>query len=512
MFDDFPIVPRSLASGMGAALLAVLALSACAGTSTPATYRMTTPTPPQITTPASVDTRIGRLDYFDGVPTPPTADKVYDNLLFMRGVEAFLNGIPGASMAAIRQGLRDAGATGSTVGVFESLMDSKSIFLTPNSETVYFWNWMDLKDGPMVVETPPNILGVVDDFWFRYVTDMGNAGPDKGRGGKYLFVPPGYTGALPASGYIVIKSPTFGNLLFGRAFMKNGDPKPGVASLKAGLRVYPLAQASASPATRFIDLSGKVMNTVHANNIAFYDEINQIVQEEPAGAYGPDMTGLFASIGMVKGKPWAPDARTKAILTDAVAVGNATARSIDFANRNPAALIYPDGHWNTPFIGGSYEWLDRGARNFDARTMFFYAATIDTPAMAVAMPGIGSQYAAANLDASGKPFDGAKPYVLHVPANVPVKDFWSVVVYDTQTRSMLQTDQPFPSLSSEKALQKNADGSVDVYFGPSAPAGHESNWVQTIPGKAWFTIFRLYGPLQPWFDRSWKLPDIAAAG
>ena len=161
------------------------------------------------------------------MPTPPTADKVYDNLVFMRGVEAFLNGIPGASMVAIHQGLRDAGATGSTIGVFESLMDSKSLFLTPNSETVYFWNWMDLKDGPVVVETPPNILGVVDDFWFRYVTDMGNAGPDKGRGGKYLFVPPGYTGTLPSSGYYIVKSPTFGNLLFGRAFMKNGDPKPG---------------------------------------------------------------------------------------------------------------------------------------------------------------------------------------------------------------------------------------------------------------------------------------------
>jgi hypothetical protein len=485
------------------------ALAACTSATPPARYMMTTPTPEQITTPATVDTRIGRLEYFDGVPTTQTADKAYDNLVFIRGVETFLNGIPGASMVAIRQGLRDVGATGSTIGVFESLMDSKSLFLTPNSESIYFWNWMDLKNGPVVVETPPNILGVVDDFWFRYVTDMGNAGPDKGHGGKYLFVPPGYTGPLPSSGYIVVKSPTFGNLLFGRGFMKNGDPKPGVASLKAGLRVYPLSEAANPPATQFIDLSGKTMNTVHANNIMFYDEIDQIVQEEPAGAYGPDMTGLFASIGMVKGKPFAPDTRTKAILNDAVAVGNATARSIDFANRNPAALIYPDGHWTTPFIGGSYEWLNEGARNFDARTMFFYAATIDTPAMAVAMPGIGSQYAAANTDAGGRSFDGAKRYVLHVPPDVPVKDFWSVVVYDTQTRSMLQTDQQFPSLSSEKNLQKNPDGSVDVYFAPSAPTGHESNWVQTIPGKSWFTIFRLYGPLQAWFDRSWRLPDIA---
>jgi len=172
------------------------------------------------------------------------------------------------------------------------------------------------------------------------------------------------------------------------------------------------------------------------------------------------------------------------------------------------ANIYPDRHWNTPFIGGSYQWLTKGgARNFDARTMFYYAATVNTPAMAVAMPGIGSQYASANLDADGKAFDGAKTYRLHVPANVPVKDFWSLVVYDTQTRSMLQTDQQFPSLSSEKNLKKNADGSTDIVLSPERP-NDNPNWIQTIPGKSWFTIFRLYGPLKPWFDKSWKLEDF----
>ncbi|QNK02038.1 DUF1254 domain-containing protein [Dyella telluris] len=472
----------------------------------PPRMKMTTPIPPQITTPAEVQTSIGKINFDDGVPTPESTTRIYDNLDTIRATEVFLNAIPGASMASIRAGLREVGAVDSTVGVFETLMDSKSLFLTANSETIYFWNWMDLKNGPMVVETPPNILGVVDDFWFRYVTDMGNAGPDKGKGGKYLFVPPGYQGEIPA-GYFVIRPPTFGNLLFGRAFMKDGDTRPGVASLKQGLRVYPLAKVAKPPATRFINLSGKVMNTVHANNIQFYDEINQIVQEEPAGAYGPDMTGLFASIGMVKGRPWAPDARMKKILTDGAAIGNATARAIDFRSRNEAALIYPGKHWNTPFIGGSYEWLNDGARNFDARTMFFYAATIDTPAMAIAMPGIGSQYAAANLDAKGNPFDGNKTYRLHVAANVPVKDFWSVVIYDPQTRSMLQTDAQFPSLSSAHGLKLNADGSTDLYFAPKRPA-NAANWIQTIPGKGWFLIFRLYGPLQPWFDKSWSLEDI----
>jgi len=502
--------PRHVPQHLLTALAASLCVAAGAGMAqSPPRMKMTTPIPPQITTPAQVDTSIGKLTFDDGVPTRETAARVYDNLDTIRATEVFLNGIPGASMAAIREGLRKAGAVDSTIGVYEDLMDSKSLYLTPNSETIYFWNWMDLKNGPVVVETPPNILGVVDDFWFRYVTDMGNAGPDKGKGGKYLFVPPGYQGEVP-SGYFVIKSPTFGNLLFGRAFMKNGDTKPGVASLKQGLKVYPLGKAAKPPAMRFINLSGKPMNTVHANDIEFYDEINQIVQEEPAGVYGPDMTGLFSSIGMVKGKPWAPDARMKKILADGAAIGNATARAIDFRNRDAASLIYPGRHWNTPFIGGSYEWLSEGARNFDARTMFFYAATICTPAMAVAMPGIGSQYAAANLDAQGNPLDGAKTYRLHVAANVPVKDFWSVVVYDPQTRSMLQTDQQFPSLSSARGLKLNGDGSADIYFASKRPAD-AANWIQTVPGKGWFLIFRLYGPLQAWFDKSWKLEDIQPA-
>ncbi|WP_395334881.1 DUF1254 domain-containing protein [Novosphingobium sp. BL-8H] len=473
-------------------------------------YHYQTKIPAEITTPDQVSTRIGQLDYFDGIPTAETAAKLFDHLDFLRGVEAFLSGVPGASLVAIRRALRASGATGNCMAIFETLMDSRSIFLTANTETIYCWNWMDLKDGPVVVETPPNVLGVVDDFWFRYVTDIGNAGPDRGKGGKYLFLPPGYQGEVP-EGYFVFRPATFGNLLFLRGFMQHGDSGPGVASVKAGVRIYQLTDAANPPRTSFVNLSGKDMNTVHANDIHFFKELNEIIQEEPVEAYGPEAMGIFAAIGLRKGTPFAPDARMTAILTDAVAVGNATARAIDFRNRDPESLIYPDRQWHTPFIGGSYEWLTDGWRNYDARTMFFYAATIDTPAMAMKMVGIGSQYASANIDADGEPFDGAKTYRLHVPADVPAKDFWSVVLYDPQTRSMLQTDQQFPSFSSQINPVINADGSVDVWFAPERPEGG-ANWVQSVPGKSWFTIFRLYGPLEPWFDQSWKLPDIERIG
>ncbi|NIG52985.1 DUF1254 domain-containing protein [Chitinophaga sp. Cy-1792] len=471
------------------------------------TYKMTTAIPPGITTPASVNTRIGTLEFFDGVPTEETAQKAYDQLDYSRGIEAFLNGVPGASMYALKLGCKSIGAIDGTIAICSDLMDSRSLFLTANTESIYYQTWIDLKNGPIVVESPPEVLGVVNDAWFRYVTDLGNAGPDKGKGGKYLILPPGYKGAVPA-GYFVYKSPTYGNIVIGRGFMKNGSPKFASETIKKMMRVYPLSEAGKPHPEKFVESSGKEINTIHSNDFNFYRELNEVVQEEPEDSYGPDMMGIFNAIGIVKGKPFAPDERMKQILTDAVATGNAIARSIDFRNRNPEAAIYLGKHWNTPFIGGSYEWLTKGgARNFDARTMFFYVATVNTPAMAVAMPGVGSQYASANLDAAGAPFDGGKTYRLHVPAKVPVKDFWSVVLYDVQTRSMLQTDQQFPSLSSQSGPDVNADGSTDVYFSPVRP-DNTKNWIQTIPNKSWFTIFRLYGPLQPWFDKSWELPDI----
>jgi hypothetical protein len=468
---------------------------------------MTTSIPPEITTPDKVDTSIGTLNFFDGVPTPETTQKVYDQLDLTRATETFLNGIPGASMVALRTGLHSVGADNGATGIFENLMDSKSLFLTPNTESIYYASWIDLKNDPIVIESPPNVLTVINDFWFRYVCDMGNAGPDKGQGGKFLILPPDYKGT-PPKGYFTFKSPTYGNILIGRGFLQNGSTNAAVDSMKKLLRIYPLSEAGKPHDGKFVNLSGNQMNTVHANDFHFYEELNQIVQEEPEDSYGPDMMGLFNAIGMVKGQPFSPDEHMKKILTDAVAIGNATARAIDFRNRSKEVPIYPGQHWNTPFIGGSYEWLTKdGARNFDARTMFYYAATVNTPAMAVAMPGVGSQYASANLDSRGDPFDGSKTYRLHVPTNPPVKNFWSVVLYDTQTRSMLQTDQQFPSLSSQAGAQANPDGSFDVYFSPTKPA-NSNNWVQTIPGKSWFTIFRLYGPLQPWFDKTWKLPDI----
>lgn len=493
---------------LAATLIGALAVMAAQAQAAP---KMTTDIPAEITTPDSVETRLGTLKFLDGFPDATTVDKVYDNLDFQRGVQAFLTGVPGASQVAIRHGIRNFGPDNQTVVLFESLMDSKSLFLTANTESVYAWSWLNLKDGPMVLETPPNVLGVIDDFWFRNVTDFGLVGPDKGKGGKFLILPPGYKGEIP-KGYIVVHSPTFNNLFFWRGSLVNGDPKPAVDSIKKTVKVYPLGKDASASKVTFVNGSGKEMNTIHANNFSFYDEINQVVQEEPTSAMDSETLGAFASIGIEKGKPFAPDARMKKILTDAAAVGNATARAIIFNDRDKEAYLYPNSAWNNPvagFEGADYMLVRNGARLLDSRTYYFYYATIHTPAMITKMVGAGSQYVMAFKGADGQMLDGSKTYRLHLPPNIPVKNFWSLVVYDNQTRSMLQTDQQFPSMSSQKkGIVINPDTSADVYFGPTAPAGHEANWVQTVSGKGWNVILRLYGPLEPFFNKTWRPSEI----
>jgi hypothetical protein len=466
--------------------------------------------PDKIMTPDSVETRIGTLDFFDGIPTTETTQKLFDNLDHMRGVEVFLNGIPAASIEAMRLGMAEIGVIkANQVAIMEKLLNSNPLFLTGNTDTVYASAILDLeRDGPTVVEIPAGSgPSTVNDAFFRFVTDMGGPGPDRGQGGKYLILPPDYDGDVP-DGYFVSRSTSYINWLISRGFLVDGKPDVAVEMYKTGLKIYPLASADNPPETEFISGSKISFNTIHANTYEFYEELNTVIQREPISMLDPELRGLIASIGIQKGKPFAPDARMKELLTDAVAVGNATARAIYFQLREPGAYYYENSYWKTAFIGGDYQWLkDEGAggRYLDARTYFFYIATVNTPAMALKMVGKGSQYALCDKDNNGNFLDGSKTYKLNIPANVPAKDFWSVVIYDPQTRSELQTGQPFPGKNNQRDhLDMNADGSVDLYFAANAPAGKENNWIQTVPGKAWFAALRLYGPLEPWFDKTWQ--------
>ena len=415
----------------------------------------------------------------------------------------------------MRDGLLHFGPANTTVLLFEELMDSNSLFLTGNTDTIYAIGLLDLeRDGPTVVEIPPGAgPGTVNDAYFRFVVDMGAPGPDRGKGGKYLILPPDFEGEAP-DGYFVARSRTYTNWLPLRGFLKDGKTDSAVEMWAKGLKIYPLSQAENPPELEVINGTGRVMNTIHANDFSFYEEIAEVIEREPVEFLDAELRGNLAAIGIQKGKPFEPDERMKRILTDAVAVGNATARALAFRPRSETIGYYgPDSAWFSAFDGGDYRWLiedGKGGRNKDARTLFFYIATVNTPAMVLEMVGAGSQYALAVTDSKGDYLAGGKNYKITIPGDVPAKDFWSLVVYDPQTRSMLQTGQSYPSKNSErnKDLKSNADGSTTIWLGPEAPAGKESNWIQTVPGKGWFICLRLYGPLEPWFDKTWRPGEI----
>lgn len=387
-------------------------------------------------------------------------------------------------------------------------MYAKSIFLTAQTTTVYGWAERNLKAGPMIVEIPPEVLGLVDDAYFRWVGDIGFSGQDKGAGGKYLFVHSDYKGEIP-EGYFVLKSPSYRNLLVFRAFVKGDDFAQTAKNVKAKYRMYPLSEVENPPEQIFVNLSGKKMNTNHPTNFHFYEDLNAVIQYEPANSFNPEFTGLLASIGIKKGQPFAPDARMKKILSEAVAIGNATARAISYRVRKKDMYFYPDRQWYSSFAGGSHEFMNNGALVLDDRIQFHFAATGITPAMAMSSVGTGSAYAATSTDSQGNYLDGAKTYSVTLPAPIPANQFWSFMVYSGQTRSMLETDQRLAGLDSNNpSVKPNKDGSYTIWFGPKAPKGHEGNWIQTMPNKSYFTMLRLYGPLEPWFDKTWKPGDF----
>jgi hypothetical protein len=505
-----------------------------------------------LSTPDRVESRIGPLEFTDGAPAAKTVETLYDHLDFVHGVNAFLTAFPAASTQAIRQGFLDVGVQDNTVLIFSELMDSSSRFLTANADTVYYLAFVDLTQGPMVVETPPMALGTFDDMWFQWIIDFGMPGPDRGAGGKFLLVPPGYEETLPEGGFYIGHSHTNRVLILGRSFMQDDDPAPTVATIKSTLKIYPYlpggpgtsigtllrgeiplpGPAGDVPETTFVEGSGLTFNTIPPSDAGFFETVHALVQDEAVGAADPEIVGHLAEIGIVKGEPFAPDDRLRRILDDAAAVGNATSRALMFDARGEEDVAwYPGSAWTNMLFGGGY-LFDRpiarvtpdgiepfpptGARKHDLRTMFFYGYTGITPAMAMRLTGIGSQYLVAFMDSNKAFLDGARSYTVTLPPDIPQARFWSLTLYDNQTRSMLVTPQRFPRAGSQSyptpAAVANADGSTTVHVGPEQPADvADGNWIQTVPGKGYFAILRLYSPLAPFFDKSWRVGEFEPA-
>ena len=471
--------------------------------------RVTAPGPP----PPVVETRfVGRLEFEGGFPTDETLRSLYDQLDFQRACQVFLRHMMAAAIWGFHQAFtRDLEVGPTDFAIFRA--DANGLALTANTETMYGVTVVDTKPGPVVLEVPPRVLGLLNDQWMRPMGDLGIAGPDEGKGGRYLLLPPDYEGELPSDGFVqTIRLRTYRQWFVLRAFMgPGGDTGPATATLQE-TKIYPLAEAADPPPTRHVDGTGKSFDTIHPTDIRYFEDLAEMVEYEPYDAISREESAELAQIGIEKGKPFEPDERMRAILDEAAQVGSFMAFSLTNAPRDEYKK-YPDREWfGLNSLPGYPTFQDEHDRPLiDQMVRMSWFATGRALAMLGAKPGIGSAYTWAYRDGNGDWIDSARTYRLHLPGPIPVKDFWSVVVYDLWTRSLLANGQPAPSLSTySPGVEMNDDGGVDLYIGPEPPAGKEANWIRTLPDVGWFPIIRLYGPLEPWIDGSWKPDDLEA--
>jgi hypothetical protein len=454
----------------------------------------------------TIDTRIGKLTFESGYPSKETVQKLYDEMDFQRAAQAYIWSIPAVGLAEWRLAHRDVFTARS--GEMLSYLDfaEKLGILTPNYTTPYIATFIDLEEsGPMVVELPAGLMaGMILDAWQRVLADLGVVGPDQGKGGKYLILPSGHEMVKPP-GYFVVQSP--GRTVLAGVRLLAADKEKAIRELIPGIKTYKWSPSG----------TGEVMPVRHAGDLkwsqmpprgmAYWESLNKVVQSEPVMERDRLILGQLRFLGIEKGKPFNPNARQKKILEEAVVVGEAMAKA-NTSDKRVEPPFWPGTNWKHALVVS----VDQRAPNYDQideRAAWFYEAVVISKAMLTQTPGVGQRYIAAYKDRDGNWLSGGNTYRLHVPANPPARGFWSVTAYDEDTRQMVVTEQGRPDLSSRKEdLVKNSDGSVDVYFGPKAPQGKEANWVQTVPGKGWFTYFRFYGPTEPFFDKSWALPDF----
>jgi len=445
-------------------------------------------------------------------PTSASQNDITERAIHRRAVEAVIWGMPAVNYDLMYQAMvREAKGGFNQIAYWSRLPDWKIQTLTPNPDAIYLTPFINTKDaGPVVLEIPPadegSITGTVMDAWQCALEDVGPAGVDKGKGGKYLILPPGYNDKVPA-GYIPMPSDTFGGYALLRSIPKSGSESDVARAVAYGKRIklYPLAQAANPPATIFHDVVNVVYDANITYDLRFFESLNRIVQMEPWLERDKAMIDQLKSIGIEKGKDFRPDEKTKRLLNDAAREAHAL---LVVQYEASLAPYYEDGHWARPgsrelFEGQATFFAKPGIYPVDIRGVTFSYAYF-TPKHV----GAGSSYLLTIKDNDGRLLDGNTTYRLTVPAHAPVRQYWSATVYDRDTHAPIRNAR-WPSRSSQApGLQKNADGSVDVYFGPTAPPGKESNWVPTKAGDGFEVLFRFYGPEKPLFDKTWVLPDI----
>lgn len=481
--------------------------------------------------------QMAALPFENDYPTPETVSALRDELFFQRAIMVYHWALPAINMYAMKEGAEKTYGDGYNVmSIWKKRLDAKTLITTPNSDVIYGVGFLDLAElGPMVVDAPPNLQAILDDFWQRpiegptidgqkYLGDVGQPGPDKGKGGKYLVVPPGYDGEEP-EGYFVYRSRTNGVFVFLRGFFDDpGNLAPAVENME-GVKIYPLGKESSAKAMEFPDVSGIKVNMVPPSDGSYFEMLNRFIQSEtndyPNSEY---MRGVAASLGIAKGQEFAPTTRQKELLDLAAQTAWKMAKTVAteqfpempgakwYENRQWWGHIRDGGeHFGKPVDDFNYMITGAGYIDVDPQMHMFINYYAMSPGMGTAVPGVGSKYLVGAKDADGDYLVGDQQYTLTLPPNIPAKNFWSVTLYDPVTAAGLDNGQPFPSLNSRDKPVQNADGSTTLYFGPTAPEGKEKNWLKTVPGKGWFTLLRLYGPEEAFFNQSWIPEDFKKA-
>lgn len=447
---------------------------------------------------------------------PEEAEALRDELFYQRAIHAYITMLPALNTIGMRDGSAAAFGKGyNVIPIWKERMDSRAWIPTPNGDVIYSLTFLDLKEtGPLVVAAPRDVIGMFTDLFQRTITDVGLIGPDRARGGLYLLLPPGYDGEIP-QGYFAFKSSTYNVMLFFRTVMGKGatapDPKQAV-TLAEQTRIYPLwASEKDTKPMQFPNGSGKRVHMMYPVDNEFWAKLKAFVDYEPVLAIDPELRGVLASIGIVKGQPFEPTAKQQELLKKAVE----TAPKMILATRQLGRpdgrnLYYKDRQYENVWAGATSEWLQNSYLDVDQRAGFFQIAFSSAPAMVMHTLGAGSKYPTARRDGTGEFLNGSNSYKLHLPPNAPAALFWAVTLYNITDGTMVETPQLLPSINSlSDAVAKNGDGSIDLWFGPSKPANApDTNFIQTVNGRNFIATVRLYGTGVEFFDQTWKPDDV----
>ena len=479
---------------------------------------------------------LSNLPFKQNIPTPETARTLMEELEFQQATQAYLWAMPLINTLGMKFGSEEVfGAGYNILPIWKERLDPKTLVTTPNSDLLYAMSYVDMGEtGPIVLEAPPNLQGILLDFWQRpipvdggrFYGDVGLPGPDAGKGGKFLVLPPGYGGAVP-EGYYVYRSGTNNLFIFLRAFYQDPKNLTPAVKLMEQTKVYPLnlPEAERRP-MKFPNASGVSANMLPRSSADAFDQLKWLVDREGEILASADGLGLLASVGIVAGRPFKPDAKTRAILDVAAKTAYKMSRVIgrmsEIGNRD--LTVWKGRQWVNPVNNvttpGAQKTMDLTWRNnaagfyeIESRVWMFTDYYSLSPGMVSLTPGKGAFYAIAFNDADGDPLSGDSSYKVKLPPNVPAKLFWSLTLYEAENASGLATkERRFPSLGSRDEPKQNADGTTDLYIGPKAPNGKEANWLPTAPGRGFFAILRLYGPDQAGIDYSWKPGDFEKVG